>query len=242
MELDLKTCLCGGPVSVRQDGEGKYHVECIYCSRRTASLSLEDAIAVWNEICERPDTYIDIIAEFEDYFCATWCNSFDWRCDDPVECPIYWVKQRAAKLLNRDRESEVRDCLIGIASDIQKSKYAPRAAGRNPFYYVADVLGVSCADRTDEVISENMIEALRHEWMKLPIDYDSQPVRPGEAVNVSTSYGSDDWRFAKVMGIGEYNHVVLDVPGHDYPQDVNAHSVREAPAVDDYGNEIRDAD
>ncbi|MBQ9000521.1 MAG: hypothetical protein IJ087_01555 [Eggerthellaceae bacterium] len=113
-------------------------------------------------------------------------------------------------------------------------------ADRNPFYSVADLLGVNCADRTDEVIAGNMADALRYWWMKLPSDYDAQPVRPGEAVNVSTSYGFDDWVFAKVKGVSEYNHVLLDVPGYDYPQDVNAHCVREAPAVDDYGNELEE--
>lgn len=37
---------------------------------------------------------------------------------------------------------------------------------RNPFYYVADLLGVNCADRTDAVIAEKMLEQLSHAWMQ----------------------------------------------------------------------------
>ena len=96
---------------------------------------------------------------------------------------------------------------------------------RNPFYYVADILGVNCADRTDAVIAEEMLEQLSHAWMQLPRDADDQPVRWDEAVHVG-----DDEAFAKVFGICEHNRIAIYVPGETVEhrfQSVNAHRVRE---------------
>lgn len=96
---------------------------------------------------------------------------------------------------------------------------------RNPFYYVANFLGVDCADRTDAVIAEEMLSQLEQWWMELPHDMDNQPVRWDEAVHV----GKDEV-FAKVFGICENNRIAIYVPGetpeHRF-QTINAHHVRE---------------
>ena len=104
---------------------------------------------------------------------------------------------------------------------------------RNPFYSVADLLGVNCADRTDKIIAEEMLTTLDHFWKRRPIDYEGQPVHLG-------AYEVDDcgdWVFCTVVGLAEYNRVVIDVPGYEHWQTINAHRIREAPGVDDFGNE-----
>ena len=128
---------------------------------------------------------------------------------------------------------------------IDSYKAAIRKGGkRSPFYYVADLLGVGCADRTDAVIAEEMVEQLGHAWMELPRDADAQPVHWDDAVYVNVC---GDEVFAKVFGVCDHNRVALYVPGEDVEhryQSVNAHTVR---AVDDeeaeyekaIGNNIR---
>lgn len=102
---------------------------------------------------------------------------------------------------------------------------------RNPFYYVANFLGVECADRTDAVIAEEMLNQLESAWMKLPRDADNQPVRWDEAVHVG-----EDEVFAKVFGVCEHNRIAIYVPGeipeHRF-QSVNAHRVREVWGEDE---------
>ena len=105
---------------------------------------------------------------------------------------------------------------------------------RNPFYSVADLLGVNCADRTDKVIAEEMLTEIEHLLMRRPIDFEGQPVRLG-------AYEVDDcgdWVFCTVVGLAENNRVVIDVPGYEHWQTINAHRIREAPGADDFGNEL----
>lgn len=100
-------------------------------------------------------------------------------------------------------------------------------AERNPFYAVADRLGVNCADRTDEVIAEEMLQQLNWQWMKLPTDRDGQPARWDEAVYIDDC-GVDV--FAKVFGVCAHNRIAVYIPGetpeHRY-QSLNANRVRE---------------
>jgi hypothetical protein len=104
---------------------------------------------------------------------------------------------------------------------------------RNPFYYVANYLGVECADRTDAVIAEEMLDQIAWAWMELPRDADAQPVRWDESVHVDVC---GDEVFAKVFGICENNRIAIYVPGeipeHRF-QSVNAHRVREAYGDDE---------
>lgn len=64
------------------------------------------------------------------------------------------------------------------------------ASNRNPFYTVADVLGVNCADRTDERIAERMLEVLTDDWMELPRDKYDEVIH---LEDVMTAPGEDCW-------------------------------------------------
>ena len=105
-------------------------------------------------------------------------------------------------------------------------------AERNPFYAVADRLGVNCADRTDDAIAAKMLQQLNWRWMELPEDSDGQPVRWDEAVYID--YGGTDV-FAKVFGICAHNRIAVYIPGetpdHRF-QSLNAHHVREVDYVE----------
>ena len=104
---------------------------------------------------------------------------------------------------------------------------------RNPFYAVADRLGVNCADRTDEVIAAEMLQQLGWRWMELPEDSKGQPVRWDEPVYIDDC-GADV--FAKVFGICAHNCIAVYIPGeipeHRY-QSLNAHYVREVDYAED---------
>ena len=110
----------------------------------------------------------------------------------------------------------------------------PLPEGRPPYWKVADLLGVSCADRTHEVIAEEMCDALNDRFMRLPIDSEGQPVNPGESVIVDLRDGEYS---GKVIGVGRHNRIVVDMPrwnvshGYDiyHPQSMNAHYVRQNP-------------
>ena len=98
--IEVKPCICGGRVRIMQVDEDTFYVHCIDCNRRGSTMPLESAIEMWNEWQDKPDTWVDLFAEFQDYYCEGWCNLFDERCDDPMECRIYGFKKRAAKLID----------------------------------------------------------------------------------------------------------------------------------------------
>lgn len=80
-------------------------------------------------------------------------------------------------------------------------------SNRNPFYAVADALGVNCADRTDERIAERMLEVLTDDWMELPRDKYYEVIH---LEDVMTAPGEDCWT---VLAVNEGGFITFHEDG-----------------------------
>lgn len=96
--LEIMPCVCGGHVNVYHRSSDLYQCVCIDCGKDGNAAPLSIAIAGWNEMVSKPDSYENIIADMIEAYCRGWCNLYDERCDDPRECRLYGFKKRFANI------------------------------------------------------------------------------------------------------------------------------------------------